>query len=72
MTRPLDSEIETRAYFLWEREGRPHGRDQAHWFEAEAQLAPRGTPSNAGAKARAKAAKPKAPKPKAAKRSAPT
>jgi hypothetical protein len=26
--------ISTYAYRLWEREGRPHGRDQAHWYKA--------------------------------------
>jgi hypothetical protein len=31
--------IRTRAYLLWEQEGRPHGRDQEHWQEAERQLA---------------------------------
>jgi DUF2934 family protein len=30
--------ISVRAYQMWEQEGRPHGRDQAHWFEAERQL----------------------------------
>jgi hypothetical protein len=30
--------ISVRAYQLWEQEGRPDGRDQAHWFEAERQL----------------------------------
>ena len=28
-----------RAYEIWESEGRPHGRDQAHWFLAEAEIA---------------------------------
>jgi ribosomal protein L7/L12 len=26
------------AYFLWEKAGRDHGRDVAHWLEAEAML----------------------------------
>lgn len=30
--------ISSRAYELWEREGRPAGSDQRHWFEAEQQL----------------------------------
>src|SRR6185312_2219239 len=25
--------VSLRAYELWEKEGRPLGRDQAHWFE---------------------------------------
>lgn len=27
--------ISARAYELWEKEGRPDGRDLAHWLEAE-------------------------------------
>ena len=30
--------ISARAYDLWEKEGRPDGRDWAHWFEAERML----------------------------------
>lgn len=26
------------AYLIWEKEGRPHGRDAEHWFQAEAML----------------------------------
>ena len=33
-----EAEIARTAYFIWEQEGRPHGRDQAHWFQAETQL----------------------------------
>lgn len=32
------SEIAKLAYFAWERDGRPHGRDQAYWLEAESQF----------------------------------
>lgn len=32
-------EIERRAYHIWEERGRPQGRDQEHWFEAELQVA---------------------------------
>ncbi len=28
-----------RAYYIWEREGRPEGRATAHWLEAEAAIA---------------------------------
>jgi hypothetical protein len=28
-------DIGARAYELWEKEGRPDGRDLAHWLEAE-------------------------------------
>lgn len=31
-------DIGTRAYELWEKEGRPNGRDVAHWLEAERML----------------------------------
>jgi Protein of unknown function (DUF2934) len=30
--------IRMRAYQIWEQEGRPHGRDEDHWREAERQL----------------------------------
>ena len=30
--------IALRAYFIWEREGRPHGRDSEHWALAEAEI----------------------------------
>lgn len=29
------NEIAAMAYQLYEEEGRPHGRDQEHWFRAE-------------------------------------
>jgi hypothetical protein len=31
-------EIAVAAYFIWEREGRPHGRDQEHWHRAVVEL----------------------------------
>jgi len=34
----LTPHILRRAYEIWEDEGRPHGRDKAHWFLAEAEL----------------------------------
>ncbi len=30
--------VQTRAYEIWESEGRQHGRDCAHWFRAKAEL----------------------------------
>lgn len=30
--------IRARAHALWEREGRPEGREMDHWLEAEAEL----------------------------------
>lgn len=36
---PKDQDhIERRAYRLWEEEGRPHGRADAHWQKAEREL----------------------------------
>jgi hypothetical protein len=34
----ITPKILQRAYEIWESEGRPHGRDKAHWFMAEAEL----------------------------------
>ncbi|MGH6915286.1 MAG: DUF2934 domain-containing protein [Geminicoccales bacterium] len=31
--------IRQRAYEIWEREGRPEGRQQAHWEQAEREVA---------------------------------
>jgi hypothetical protein len=31
-------EIQTRAYQLWEEAGRPEGRDQEFWHQAEREL----------------------------------
>jgi hypothetical protein len=33
------SEIAMRAYYIWEAEGRPEGRDIDHWLRAESELA---------------------------------
>ena len=30
--------IRERAYHIWEREGRPHGRDFEHWVRAQVEL----------------------------------
>jgi hypothetical protein len=35
---PTPEQIAERARTLWEQEGRPEGRDLAHWLEAERQL----------------------------------
>jgi hypothetical protein len=32
--------IRQRAYELWERDGRPEGREVEYWLRAEAELAP--------------------------------
>jgi hypothetical protein len=34
-TGNLERQVRERAYYLWEAEGRPHGRSQMHWQMAE-------------------------------------
>lgn len=34
----LKTETAKRAYEIWEAEGRVHGHDLAHWFQAENEL----------------------------------
>jgi hypothetical protein len=36
---PQIERIRTRAYEIWEREGRPHRRHDDHWRRAEAEIA---------------------------------
>jgi DUF2934 family protein len=36
----LEEAIRTRAYLLWEQEGRVHGRDVTYWLRAESELIP--------------------------------
>jgi hypothetical protein len=38
MTQPTDKEIQNRAYEIWERNGRPEGREADFWREAEQEL----------------------------------
>jgi hypothetical protein len=35
---PLPDEIAYCAYLIWEKEGRPSGREREHWLQAETQL----------------------------------
>lgn len=51
-----DTAIATRAYLIWEKQGRPHGRDREHWLQAVAELSAAKT-----TKAKAKPVKPAAP-----------
>ncbi len=39
---PSQEQVAVAAYYLWEREGRPQGRDREHWVQAMAQLRRRG------------------------------
>ena len=34
----MHERIQRRAYELWESEGRPTGREHAHWLQAESEL----------------------------------
>lgn len=62
-------ELEVRSYHIWEREGRPQGRDWEHWFRAEAELNREGAPAKKAA-ASAQARKPRAKKAGTAKKAA--
>lgn len=62
----LHKEVEERAYALWEIEGRPQGRELAHWLKAESEVAvpspvtrPLPKSANAPAKGGKKAKKPR-------------
>jgi hypothetical protein len=63
ITESLRRQIETRAYLLWERDGRPHGRHEEHWARAEKEVLGE---SKVPAKKKTKAAPPpkKSAKPK--------
>ena len=39
MDPALEDEIRSRAYKIWEEEGRPVGRDVEHWIRAVLELA---------------------------------
>jgi heme oxygenase len=32
--RNFEAQVRQTAYFLWENDGRPHGREQQYWFAA--------------------------------------
>jgi hypothetical protein len=38
MTNEKIDQLHNRAYQIWERKGRPQGRDLEHWLEAECEL----------------------------------
>ncbi len=67
MSEELEHRIRERAHLIWEREGRPSGREEAHWAQASAEIAAEAAP--AAAKPRAKRAA--APKVAAEKAAAP-
>ena len=43
---PDPSEIAVCAFFIWEAEGRPEGREREHWLQAEMQLEATGAHEN--------------------------
>lgn len=45
-----DERVRSRAYELWEKEGRPDGKDKEHWSKAERETASRqrAEPASAG------------------------
>jgi hypothetical protein len=38
MHEPTEKEIMERAYEIWERNGRPEGRENDFWYQAEQEL----------------------------------
>ncbi|BBB97227.1 hypothetical protein BE61_26600 [Bradyrhizobium elkanii USDA 61] len=38
VTQPTEKEIEKRAYEIWERSGKPEGREEEFWRLAEQEL----------------------------------
>lgn len=75
MIEEVEHRIRERAHGIWEREGRPSDRAEAHWFQAAAELfaekapraaaQPRGARKTAPAEASSEAAP--APRRRAAK-----
>lgn len=59
------SAVAERAYEIWEREGRPAGREMDHWLQAERELATEGGAARPASPAGRKPARSSsAPKPK--------
>lgn len=50
-----ESRVRERAYALWERDGKPHGRSVDYWLKAERELMPE--PLSKGPQARKPAAR---------------
>jgi hypothetical protein len=69
MSGNLELRIRERAHDIWEREGRPQGRDLAHWHTAAAEIAAE-TAAPARKAVEADAKKPRAPRRAAAARAA--
>jgi len=39
MSKDKPGKVEQRAYEIWDREGRPHGKALEHWHQAVAEIA---------------------------------
>jgi len=62
----IDTLIRERAYAIWEREGRPEGRERQHWERAAREILAAGEAAKASQKAKPGKAAPKARSHKAA------
>src|SRR3546814_2105870 len=49
MNTGKEEKIRQRAYEIWQREGRPSGRDQDHWSQAQAEITREEREGNLGA-----------------------
>jgi Protein of unknown function (DUF2934) len=56
MSGNLELRIRERAHAIWEREGRPEGREVAHWQMAAAEIAAEAAPARKPRPAKAAAA----------------
>jgi hypothetical protein len=52
-----EHKIRQRAYTIWQGEGEPHGRDEHHWSQAEAEVDAGETPAPAAAQKRVRRVK---------------
>lgn len=48
-TTPSDDAIRTRAYLMWEADGRPDGHAEHYWDRASAELTPAAKPRRSAA-----------------------
>lgn len=68
MESSREERIRQRAYEIWERDGRPHGRDAEHWQQAAAEIdaetAPAGAEAASEQQARPSPNPPEAPAPR--------
>ena len=44
-TDMAEEPVKVAAYYIWEKEGRPNGEDQRHWYLAIAELSSNGISS---------------------------